>query len=152
VFSPEIDFVGVNETGRVVARASLLKRGVHCATTSVFFFMELGQRCWADFHPIGSAKALGPHWPSDSGRPRLECLLWRRSPRYAGVISPLASRSRRSAASCVCRARLCGRSFARTRRSSIRNARGSRFLRSGRGGRDCNRCWRRTRASPSVNG
>ena len=48
-----------------------------------------------------------------------------------GLIFLLASRSRRSVASCVCGARWFGRSFARTRRSSITNGRDSRSLGSG---------------------
>src|SRR5580693_7874623 len=121
------------------------------ATYGVFFH-GIGTPLRGDFHPIGTP----PRWVhtglQDSGRPRLECWLWRRSPRYAGRTFPLVSRSRRSAASCTYRARLCGRSFARTPPSSITNVRANRFPGLGLGDSGLNPFWRRTRARRPVSG
>src|ERR1700691_4151013 len=95
-------------------------------------------------HQIGTVADIKSEAPA--GLNRNSHWLWRRLPRYAGLIFRWASRSRRSVASCVCRARWSERSFARTRRSSIMNERDSRFPRLGHGESDWSRFLRTKRA------
>jgi transposase len=95
--------------------------------TERVFFHGIGTPLRGDLHSIGTPRRWVHSGLPDDRRPRLECWLWRRSPRYAGLISRMASRSGRSAASCGYRGRSCGRSSARTRPNFIMSVHDSRF-------------------------
>jgi hypothetical protein len=96
--------------------------------------------------------ALGPHWPPGFWEAAIGMLVVATIAKIRRAYFFLVSRSRRSAASCTYRARLCGRSFARTPPSSITNVRANRFPGLGLGDSGLNPFWRRTRARWPVSG
>ena len=79
-----------------------------------------------------------------TGRPGLECLLWRRSQRYGGPISRRGKRSRRFAGSCAFPGKWFGKSSGRTPPSFATSARSSRCLGLAPGGSSSRLCLMRT--------
>ena len=86
-----------------------------------------------------------------TGRPGLECLLWKRSRRSAGPIFRRGRRSRRSAGTCMFRGKWFGRSSGRTRPSFATNGLGDRCHGLAPGGRSSRLSWIRTTLGRCAN-